>query len=90
MKILNKEIPIDFSNRKYLMLLWELCLFILLLAMTQAINILFPTEGEVVRQGNYTLYILFAFGELLILAAMGFIAGVWVTSWRYDKTHAYA
>lgn len=79
------SLQVNFHQRKYRMLLWEFALFILLITVTNAINVLFPVETEAVRQGDYTFYMLFALLDILILLAMGFVVGIWYAFWYKDR-----
>jgi len=83
----NIRLTINLSNRKYKMMALELVILCLIVILSQVIVFFWPLE-EPLRQfdGDYWLYMLLAFAELLLIGAMFFILGIWYMQWRFDKT----
>ena len=86
MKLLTKpKLDVNWHARKYRMIALEGILFLLLLFWVNAINTLFPTTTEVVREGDPTLYFYLSLLGIVLLGAMFFVGGYWIANWRHDK-----
>lgn len=90
MKLFEKRsinLGLNFRQRKYRMLLWELILFILFLALNYSIGVMFPvvTENVLETDPSYGLYLLLALADIFLLGTIFFVAGTWFGSWYSER-----
>lgn len=92
MKILKSvkefHIVLNFTNRKWKMITWELTLFIVFMGFYSVISALFPIENVPLDEtlgDQYVFYMLLMLLDLLIAGSMFFVLGIWFQDWKMEK-----
>lgn len=87
MKKRTLAIHIDFRQRKYRMILGEICLLIVFLALNHSIGVMFPIVSETVQETEpwYGLYLFLALLDIVLLGAMFFVSGLWFAFWYSER-----